>query len=621
MKGFLFIAPWLIGFIWFYARSLFMTVQFSFSNLTVRPGGGYDLDFVWLDNFIYAFRAHASYKQVLTTSIGNMLVDVPLITFFSLFMAMLLNRKFKGRTLVRAIFFLPVILNSEAIVDAMNLARAMMSGGISSSSAELAASASSGMSIDYYIQMFSSLGLPDVIIEYISGAVGRISDIINASGVQIIIFIAALQSIPGSMYEVAKIEGATAYETFWKVTFPMVMPHIITNIVYTVVDSFTKSDVIELAYETAFTAKNYGLSSVFSLVSTVITCLILVIVCGLIQKRTFYYNEERRKKMNKQKALPSISSVKAGIQSMKEDTQFANDRLRWISNIKGFILGIFRLAIILGICYVILGPVIGIISSSFFSDADSYNPMVYLIPQEPTLYRYELAIKYLDYWKTMGSSLLVCSMVGYGFARFNFPFKKALFACVVVMIVIPTNTIMLPLYMTFAQFDVFGIISAINGSGVNLLSTPVPMYILTLFGCGLRSGLYIYIFNQFFRGLPKEIEEAAFVDGAGTWYTYFRIMLVNALPSVVTVAIFSMVWQYNDTFYARLFLISDDIIISKKIASIEASISNVEKILDPTILELFLDAGIVLVMIPIIIIYVALQKQFIEGVERSGIVG
>ncbi|MBO5283591.1 MAG: carbohydrate ABC transporter permease [Lachnospiraceae bacterium] len=336
--------------------------------------------------------------------------------------------------------------------------------------------------------------------------------------------------------------------------------------------------------------------------------------------------------MNKQKALPSISSVKAGIQSMKEDTQFANDRLRWISNIKGFILGIFRLAIILGICYVILGPVIGIISSSFFSDADSYNPMVYLIPQEPTLYRYELAIKYLDYWKTMGSSLLysltlmalqvlVCSMVGYGFARFNFPFKKALFACVVVMIVIPTNTIMLPLYMTFAQFDVFGIISAINGSGVNLLSTPVPMYILTLFGCGLRSGLYIYIFNQFFRGLPKEIEEAAFVDGAGTWYTYFRIMLVNALPSVVTVAIFSMVWQYNDTFYARLFLISDDIIISKKIASIEASISNVEKILDPTILELFLDAGIVLVMIPIIIIYVALQKQFIEGVERSGIVG
>lgn len=291
MKGFIFILPWLIGFIWFYVRSMVMTMQFSFSEMTVNPGGGYSLNFVGVNNFIYAFRAHATYKQVLTTSIGNMLIDVPLITFFSLFMAMLLNRKFKGRTLVRAIFFLPVILNSDAISAAMDLARSMMSGGISNSASELAeAAAGSGVSVEYYIQMFTSLGLPETIIEYISGAVGRISDIINASGVQIIIFIAALQSIPGSMYEVAKIEGATAYETFWKVTFPMVMPHIITNVVYTVVDSFTRSDVVELAYTTAFKYFNYGLSSVFSLVSTIVTCLILVIVCRLIQKRTFYYN-------------------------------------------------------------------------------------------------------------------------------------------------------------------------------------------------------------------------------------------------------------------------------------------------------------------------------------------
>lgn len=255
-----------------------------------------------------------------------------------------------------------------------------------------------------------------------------------------------------------------------------------------------------------------------------------------------------------------------------------------------------------------------------------------MIPQEPTLYRYELASKYLDYFKSMTNSLLyaaslmaiqvfICSMVGYGFARYKFPGKNILFACVVVMIVIPTNTIMLPLYMTFAKFDVFGIIRLVRGSAANLLSSPVPMYIMTLFGCGLRSGLYIYIFNQFFRGLPKEIEEAAFVDGAGTLYTYFRIMLVNALPSAVTVAIFSMVWQYNDTFYAKLFLISDNIVISKKISTITATISTLEKILDPAILQLFLDAGIVLVMIPIVIIYVLLQKQFIEGVERSGIVG
>ena len=127
-------------------------------------------------------------------------------------------------------------------------------------------------------------------LEYIVGAVNRITSIVSASGVQIVIFIAALQSIPSSMYEVAKIEGATGYETFWKVTFPMVMPHIITNIVYTVVDSFISSDVVTLAYNTAFSEFNYGLSSVFSLVSTVVTCAILVLVCGFISKKTFYYN-------------------------------------------------------------------------------------------------------------------------------------------------------------------------------------------------------------------------------------------------------------------------------------------------------------------------------------------
>ena len=111
------------------------------------------------------------------------------------------------------------------------------------------------------------------------------------------------------------------------------------------------------------------------------------------------------------------------------------------------------------------------------------------------------------------------------------------------------------------------------------------------------------------------------MDGAGSFYTYFRIMLVNAMPSVLTVSIFSLVWQYNDTFYANLFLISSDVIISKKISTLQATIANLDKILDPTIQELYLDAGIVLIMLPVVLIYVVLQKYFIEGVERSGIVG
>ncbi|WP_033166134.1 sugar ABC transporter permease [Clostridium sp. KNHs205] len=296
MTGLLFILPWFVGFLVFYVRSILLAGQFAFSELNMDAvNGGYSLTNVGWENFRYAFRVHGTFKQILTTSVLDMLVDVPLITFFSLFMAILLNKKFKGRTIVRAIFFLPIILNSGAITAAMELSAQMMQGGISSQAAEmLSSSASAGstlaLDMDFFIDMFMNLGLPVTLIGYIITAVARINDIIAASGVQIIIFIAALQSIPGSMYEVAKIEGATGYETFWKITFPMVMPHIITNVVYTIVDSFTESGVVDLAYKTAFNEFNYGLSSVFSLVSTIITCIILVTVCGLIQKRTFYYN-------------------------------------------------------------------------------------------------------------------------------------------------------------------------------------------------------------------------------------------------------------------------------------------------------------------------------------------
>ncbi len=293
LTGMVFILPWFVGFCVFYIRSLFMTFQFSFSELNVKPGsGGYELTKVGLENYLYAFTVHGSFKQTLVSSIGNMLIDVPLIIFFSLFMAMLLNKNFKGRSIVRAIFFLPVILNSDALTAAISLSETMMNGGVAGQATELATTSADALAfdLDYIIGMFVNFGIPAKVLDYIFAAVERINDIISASGVQIIIFIAALQSIPSSMYEVAKIEGATGYETFWKVTFPMVMPHIITNVVYTIVDNFAQSEVVDLAYKTAFDQYKYGLSSVFSIVSTLITCLILVIVVRLIQKRTFYYN-------------------------------------------------------------------------------------------------------------------------------------------------------------------------------------------------------------------------------------------------------------------------------------------------------------------------------------------
>jgi multiple sugar transport system permease protein len=248
-------------------------------------------------------------------------------------------------------------------------------------------------------------------------------------------------------------------------------------------------------------------------------------------------------------------------------------------------------------------------------------------------------MKVLDYFPTLARllayslsiaaiQLFVCSCVGYGFARFDLPLKKLFFAMVILVIVIPPQNLILPLYVTFRLFDPLSAITSLGHEPLNMLKSVLPMYLMTLFGCGLRSGLHIYIFTQFFRGLPKELEEAAAVDGCSNFGAYFKVMLPNAVPAIVTVAIFSIVWQYNDMFFANVFLMPDNVIIGKRVATLAYSVSQLvwtgngaANVTDPSIATLYLYAGVVLMIMPIMVIYAALQRQFIEGVERSGIVG
>jgi len=290
--GTLFILPFVIGFIAFIAYGIVMTIRMSFSDV-ILAGATSGVELVWnnFENYIYAFTVHPTFPEILGTSILNILIDVPLIIFFSLFMALLINQKFRGRTVVRAIFFLPVILGAPAIANALASARAMMVGGVSPASPEVMTSLTANINVDvnYILYLLGDIAIPTNILGYIIGAVNRINSIIISSGVQIVIFLAALQSIPPSVYEAAKIEGATPYETFWLITFPMVSPLILTNVVYTIIDSFTTSTAVTLSYSTIFTDYNYGLGSVFSLVSSLAVCLVLVIISWLLSKRTFYY--------------------------------------------------------------------------------------------------------------------------------------------------------------------------------------------------------------------------------------------------------------------------------------------------------------------------------------------
>jgi len=287
LLGFAFVSPWLIGFIFLFAVPLIQSIRFSFTKLELMPGG-FTLKNVGWSNFNNALFVDAIFNRQLTESVINMLVNVPLILFFSLFCSTLLNQKFRGRALARAMFFLPVILASGAVAAAEAQGLINLIGD--STTAEQMEGASAMFDMMPLVDTLLEGGAPLWAVDYLINAVDRIYEIITASGVQILIFLAALQSIPGSMYEVAKIEGATSYETFWKITFPMVSPLILTNVIYTIIDSFTDSTVTRTIVRTAFTSQNFGLSAAMSWLYTLVAALMLFVIGYLISKKVFYYS-------------------------------------------------------------------------------------------------------------------------------------------------------------------------------------------------------------------------------------------------------------------------------------------------------------------------------------------
>ena len=325
--------------------------------------------------------------------------------------------------------------------------------------------------------------------------------------------------------------------------------------------------------------------------------------------------------------------MRKDLQSWWSSTNVSNAKAKVQKSAKKTAISIFIGLLLTGISFIILSPLIDMISKSFMDIQDFYNPLVYLIPKTLSLYNYKSAIQFLDYKNSLIFTSLfvsvitilqafICSLVGYGFARFRFPYSNVLFGLVILTIVIPPQTFMVKMYMQFRFFDIFNIATLIRGEPLNLLNTPFPLLLLTLFGMGLRSGLYIYMFRQFFRGLPKEIEEAAFIDGAGRFYTYFKVMLPNAVPNIITVMLFSFVWQFNDTFYSSTFMTKYNFMstmLSTVTTNFSASIGTIK--VDPNLATLVTYAAVLLAIAPIIIIYLLLQKYFIEGIERSGIVG
>ncbi len=293
--GWVFVLPFVLGFVLVYLPILWDSIYMSFHSLHIVTGGGFTLEFVGLENYRNALFEDPGFVQTLVTGLGELAFDIPAILIFSLFMAVLLNQKMAGRAVFRAIFFIPVILSTGIMeaIEGQNILGTMMEDNASVDGSQESA-ASQIVSVMDIERLFSSMKIGQELVTYVVRMINQIYDIVNRSGVQMLIFLAGLQSISPAIYEACRIDGCTAWETFWKITFPMISPMILVNAVYTIIDSFTTNSNSVMAYINSVYQGSEGqvLSSAMAWMYFLIVMVILAAVAGIFSAFVFYQKRD-----------------------------------------------------------------------------------------------------------------------------------------------------------------------------------------------------------------------------------------------------------------------------------------------------------------------------------------
>ncbi|MBO5220629.1 MAG: sugar ABC transporter permease [Clostridia bacterium] len=294
--GWVFVLPFVLSFIIIYLPIVFDSIKYSFNKIKIGQGGGYTLEFVGWENYQEALFVDPGFVQTLTSGIQQLIFDIPAIVIFSLFMAVLLNQKMIGRAAFRAIFFIPVII-STGIIDKIDQANTMLDymeteGGIEDGSGQdTTGEILSAVDIE---RLFDNMAVGTELVTYVVSLVNNIYGIINRSGVQMLIYLAGLQSISPAIYESCDIDGATAWETFWKITFPMISPMILVNAIYTVIDSFTSQSNQVMTYISTVYDQAGGnvLSSAMAWVYFLIVLVIIGLVASVLSAYVFYQKRD-----------------------------------------------------------------------------------------------------------------------------------------------------------------------------------------------------------------------------------------------------------------------------------------------------------------------------------------
>lgn len=315
----------------------------------------------------------------------------------------------------------------------------------------------------------------------------------------------------------------------------------------------------------------------------------------------------------------------------------SGNKSRNLKKAKQILPSLMRYVFLIAFSYTLLYPLVYIIVNSLKGPVDYYDPAVVWVPKQITFDNFKLAINTMDFWNALKSSFLneivaafieiaSCAVAAYGLARFNFKGKFIFKAMMILSILVPTVMIIIPSYVNFRYMDFMGIlgfIGKLTGAELrpSIINTSLVFWLPSLLGVGLKGGLFIYIYSQFFKGLPKEFEEAAWLDGAGPWKTFLRVIIPASSNSIITVALFAIVWHWNDYYLAQMYL-STNYPVSVQLANITSNTSFISQTgLGEILFGPMMMAGSFLCILPLVIFYVIMQKRFIASVATSGIVG
>ena len=326
--------------------------------------------------------------------------------------------------------------------------------------------------------------------------------------------------------------------------------------------------------------------------------------------------------------------------------------------LKKVLWAIFRFVFLIGVTFIILKPFFEKITRSFMEPEDFVDVTVRLVPKSFTLDIYKAIWSEMGYVSALGKTFFVaaalaviqtfiCCFIAYGLAKFKFKGNKIVFMAVIFSLIIPHQTLRLSMFMNFRYFDIFGIFSFLNGggigipftdirllegvvdiipdtwekfssSGINLTNTYWPLIVLSLCGLAFKNGLYIFMLRQFFRGVPDELEESAYIDGSGVMRTFFRIILPLSVPMMITVFLFAFSWQWTDDFYTTVFFTGTDTLLMPKIVGVPSSLR-----LNYAASNLY-EAAIrntcgIMIIAPLLVMYLFCQQYLVQGIERSGL--